>query len=410
MKRYKPLKLEKYTSKFFEGKKQALQILKNSEFNSKDVVDFLEDLDPTKNNKYVEILAKILKNDFKSLKDFEKQFKKDKIYDKIKELENKSQTINLSKINLYKDFVSKITALSQVITQGSRSKGIKGLKENVDYIKIEIEDDDYQAFIPLSWEASKVLGSNKVGKYEGKWCTAYQKDNSYWVSYIVEREGTLIYFINMNDEVDLDRFDKFAIISQQDTTRYDMFDKEDKSFRINDLPEHELIKIVNYSLKELGRKWEHIRKTLDVENYPISLRTLKLMIEEDKDLSNLNVSEITNMNEVFNNTKFNGDISNWDVSNVETMDNMFSDSAFNGDISNWDVSKVTNMTEMFHSSEFNRDISKWNVSKVQLMYRMFFRSKFNGNISNWDVSGLVMSSDAFKMSPLENNEPYWYER
>ena len=41
------------------------------------------------------------------------------------------------------------------------------------------------------------------------------------------------------------------------------------------------------------------------------------------------------------------------------MYGMFEKSQFNGDISNWDVSNVTNMSEMFYLSKFNGDISKW---------------------------------------------------
>lgn len=43
------------------------------------------------------------------------------------------------------------------------------------------------------------------------------------------------------------------------------------------------------------------------------------------------------------------------------------------------------MSELFYGSEFNGDISKWNVSNVRNMYSMF------------------------EKSPLEGNEPDWYE-
>jgi surface protein len=43
---------------------------------------------------------------------------------------------------------------------------------------------------------------------------------------------------------------------------------------------------------------------------------------------------------------------------------MFSFCQFNGDISQWDVSKVTNMSRMFCAGQFNGDISQWDVSKV----------------------------------------------
>ena len=45
---------------------------------------------------------------------------------------------------------------------------------------------------------------------------------------------------------------------------------------------------------------------------------------------------------------FNQDISNWDVSNVTNMESMFSGAiAFNQSISSWNVSNVTNFTNMF---------------------------------------------------------------
>ena len=119
----------------------------------------------------------------------------------------------------------------------------------------------------------------------------------------------------------------------------------------------------------------------------------------NQDISSWDVSNVTNMQEVFDGAKsFNQDIGNWDVSNVTNFEKMFRDAyRFNQNIGGWDVSSATNMNDFFNgATDFNQPIGNWDVSNVTKMNGVFYSAtSFNQDIGNWNVSSVTDMGSMF---------------
>ena len=89
-------------------------------------------------------------------------------------------------------------------------------------------------------------------------------------------------------------------------------------------------------------QYSHVPKTRDDLTYLVE----ELLIERgnNADLNDIDVSNITQMDNVFRNCHDeNFDISEWDMSNVETASSMFYGcQKFNCDLSKWNVSEIEN--------------------------------------------------------------------
>ncbi|RIY32816.1 hypothetical protein CJP74_03450 [Psittacicella melopsittaci] len=109
-------------------------------------------------------------------------------------------------------------------------------------------------------------------------------------------------------------------------------------------------------------------------------------------LANWNVAQVTNMSFMFQGAcfKYPQDLENWNVAQVTNMQNMFALASNLGDLSlaSWQVGQVTNMSAMFKKAhDFNGNLSQWNTAKVTQMQEMFYYANaFNCDLSYWDVS------------------------
>ena len=159
----------------------------------------------------------------------------------------------------------------------------------------------------------------------------------------------------------------------------------DSEYKYHPQTKEELIK----NIKDLLYKKENDLNCIDTSNITdMSFLFLNInVIIDNIDVSNWDVSNVINMEGLFNNCKkFNCDLSKWDVSNVKDMSYMFYNCGnFDCDLSNWDVSNVTNMYTMFEGcSKFKgKGLDNWNVSNVENMYYMLYNCKSITNKPSW---------------------------
>jgi len=137
------------------------------------------------------------------------------------------------------------------------------------------------------------------------------------------------------------------------------------------------------NIKDIKRQYNYFPKT---RNELREILEERLKENQDADLNDIDVSEITNMKDLFGHlAPHNIDISEWNVSNVTDMNLMFAGCTnFNSDLSNWNVSNVTDMYKMFYDcNSFNSDLSNWDVSNVTDMYNMFDGCSSLKHIPSW---------------------------
>lgn len=162
--------------------------------------------------------------------------------------------------------------------------------------------------------------------------------------------------------------------------------------------------IINYINEKLFIKRKHYKY------FPETKTELKKIIIDrikkegnNVNLNDIDTSDITNMEALFYSkfsNDFCGDVSEWDVSNVTNMHSMFNGcKKFNCDLSKWKVDNVTDMRGLFcDCQEFEgKGLDTWNVSNVTDMEATFCSCyKIVGKeLETWDTKSVIDMTDMF---------------
>jgi hypothetical protein len=221
------------------------------------LIDIITSLDPTGTYKYTEFLIKNFKRD--------NQYYSPKL-DELKgylgvslfgsnEIEVLNEFERHSRANRIKEKdISKYKNFLELNEQVKIAEDIEKQKEVEKHILKLHEDDTWLILTPLSFDASKVYGSNT------KWCVTQEK---YWESYLSTHR--LIYCINKETNI------KTAFSREFSTEKFQAWDQKDKevSPMFIDIPD-EIFLLIRKELQKNLRTIDLIRGKEPLKSFRIS--------------------------------------------------------------------------------------------------------------------------------------------
>ena len=149
--------------------------------------------------------------------------------------------------------------------------------------------------------------------------------------------------------------------------------------------------------------------------YKLNNNTIRLAVERYKNnmescppIEEWNVSQVTDMSELFKDSSFNSDITNWNTSNVANMSAMFYQATSFNQPLEWNTENVEDMSFMFQGAEsFNQTLNFSNTRNVKDMSAMFFQAENFDQPLNFDTRNVRNMSQMFALAENFNQPIEW---